>query len=239
MEPQNRFKYDVYPERFGNLFDHRPLEQYEPWGEPVSREDALRIARQGVKDLARILAEEDRKRRARQRQWGRVVSQEPDERRLSDWTLQPLFDLKFEGPFEVIGRCGHRMAYAALNPYPEQTRLIVLFAQNVTRQPGLPGGAARLRGATRARPIMSTKDMIEDEMANSKARIRRHEAGEWGDPKGRTWDISCPKSFCNVEERVTNGRSLLLFMQTIVDGDGEMWLGGRAAAVKQPAERTG
>jgi hypothetical protein len=232
MEPQDRFRYDVYPDRF----DHRPFEQYEPWGEVLPREEAVRIARQGIVDLSRILKEEDRKRAAQQRLRGRVISQEPGELRLSDWTLQPLFDLKFEGPFAVIGRCGHRMAYAALNPYPEQTRLIVLYGQNLARDPGLKGGAQRLRGASRSRVIMSTRDMIEDESANPHARIRRDVAGEWGDPTGRTWDISCPKSICGVEERITNGRALLLFLQTIVDGDGQMWVGGRASGLRS---RTG
>jgi hypothetical protein len=226
--PQERFRYDLYPERWDGLFFHRPLEPYPPHGERLQRDEAVEIARQGIVDLTRILNEEDLKRREQEQQRGRTISQEPGELRLRDHTLQPLYKLTFEGPFKVVGRCGHPIAFAALDPYPERSGLVVLYAQRAVKEPADRSGAERLRGATRDRVIMSTKDMIEDEVANPNARIKRHEAGDWGDPKGRTWSIVCPKANCRGVETVTNGRSLLLFLQTIVVGDEEMWLGGRS-----------
>jgi hypothetical protein len=226
LTPVNRFAYD-----------RRPLDQYPPWGDPLPRAEAVEIAKDGLVNFLRILDEAAEARAKLEYVHGRTLSQEPDELRLRDHTLQPIHDLKFEGPFTFHGPCGHRIAYAGLNPWPEQSGLIVLLAPNVDRSPGGKGGALKLRGYDRKRPIMSTRDMIEDAMGYASSRIQWAEAGPRGDPKGRSWTVTCPRDKCHAAAHVTNGLMVTRFLETVIAGDGEMWLAGRASGRR--AEREG
>lgn len=203
--------------------DPAMFEPYEPWGEPVDRATAIRIATEGLANWRRINDESGADRRRQERIMGRKLSQEPDELRLRDHTLQPIQDLKFEGPFEVIGSCGHRVCYAALNPYPEHSGLIVLLAPHVDRS-APRGGALQLRGFDGRLVVLGTKEMIEDAIAHENYRICWAEAGEWGDPKARTWVIACPITGCLATHRVTNARLVEEFLNAIIDGCGEIRL---------------
>lgn len=203
--------------------DPEVFEPYEPWGEPVDRATAVRIATEGLANWRRIDAASTRERERRERAMGRKLSQEIDELRLRDQSIGLIQELKFEGPFEVIGTCGHRVCYAALDPYPEKNGLIILLAPHVDRS-GPRGGALHLRGLDRKLVILGTKEMIQDAMANENYRIRWADPGEWGDPKGRTWTITCPADACRGTHRVTNARLVEEFLLAVIDGSGEIRL---------------
>ena len=205
----------------------RPFHPYEPEGEPLPRAEARAIAAAGLIALNELLAFNESQREMRQKGAEATLTRELDELLLRDHSLQPVHRLKFEGPFRIIGRCGHRFGYAAMTPFPEQQGVIILTAPYVAAKSKRRGGARDLLNADRTKAVVGTQNMVEDAMeATGRTTVIPSGAGDWGDTSGRRRELICPLAKCQAQERILHGRLLKLFLEAIVDDGSEITLLG-------------
>ena len=132
--------------RLGSMFNSnrfavtRPFDPYVPEGAPLPRREARAIATAGLLALSELVELNNRQRDVRQGVAGVTLTRELDELSLRDVTLQLLHRLKFEGPFRVIRRCGHRIGYAAMTLFPEQQGLVMVTAPHMVARSNRKGG---------------------------------------------------------------------------------------------------
>ena len=132
---------------------------------------------------------------------------------------QRLAMLIFEGPFPVIGRCAHRMVYAALDPFLWRDGQVILTAPFIAPEHELRGGAGDLRDVERTKMVLAGPMMVDDG-AHGPGHAERTAGGSWGEPWSRRRVLKCRS--CEKRERVTEAHLVALFLGAVVDGETEM-----------------
>jgi hypothetical protein len=209
----------------------RPLDLPEPYGAPLPRAEALKLAVLGLRALDALEARNEADRQRMERSYGKKRTREVEDLFLRDDSLHPLHVLKFEGPFQVIGTCRHRIGYIALTPHPELEGMIVFFAPKICSKKNRKGGARDLRNHDRTKAVTSPQVMMGLATDVPDSNVEPSSSGPWGAPVGRRWTITCPVGGCGATSRVLNVTRLRLFLQAIVDGDGIAPLAGRSIGI--------
>jgi len=129
-----------------------------------------------------------------------------------------LATLIFEGPFPVIGRCAHRMVYAALDPLPWRHGQVILTAPFIAPENELRGGAGDLRDVERTNVVLAGPMAVHDGAHEPGSEWPG--GGSWGEPWSRRRVLTCRS--CDKRERVTEAHLVALFLGAVVDGETEM-----------------
>jgi hypothetical protein len=186
------------------------------------RAQALVAARQALAVLSTLEEQNEAEARKRERQFRHPQTTELDEIFIRDPRLvEPLRQLRGEGPFPAWGRCGHRLGWIALNPVPEFQGARIVSADYAYPKKDRKPGAFGLKSADKTKTVWSTQTIVEDS-SHGRGFQTTPGVGPWGATFGlkRIWRCRV----CGKSAPVTNRQLLRRFLETVVDGEKEVQL---------------